>query len=292
MNRQSLMCFSTLAETLNFSKAAECLFISQPALSRHIAKLEKELGCVLFERNTHKVELTRSGIICLEYVNSTLREYGKLIEVAKGVSGVISGTLLVGYSGRSNIELVSQGLRDLHELYPHVKARIFCNHIEGLKRGLRSGEYDIIILFEPCIENENDMEWITLKKSQFDAVLPEEHPLANCMDIPLNALKNERFVSSIRETAPQIYDTRIKLCAEAGFVPNIVEHVKNAQAAAISVGALGLVTLLPKASIDPCTPGISVVPIQGLEGSFNIILAWRKGETNPCIQLFCRILKG
>lgn len=286
------MCFSTLAETLNFSRAAECMFISQPAFSRQIANLEKELGCILLKRNTHKVELTPEGETCLQFVNSVLREYDKLIEAANRASNEISGTILIGYAGRSHIELVFEGLRDLHARYPHIKARICCNHIEGLKRGLRSGEYDVIILFEPCIEGDNDIEWITLARSQFDAVLPQHHPLANNKSIPLSALKNERFVSSIRETAPQIYDTRLKLCAQAGFVPNIVEHVKNAQAATISVGALGLVTLLPKAAVDPCTPGISIVPLQGLEGSFNIILAWRKGEQNPCIPLFCRILKG
>lgn len=284
MTQQRLKCFVAVAETLNFSKASEMLFISQPALSRQIEKLEDELQCRLFQRDKRSVQLTRDGIICLRYARGILDAYDNLEEALKLSRSALSGTLHLGYGGRSHLKYITAGLKKLRVANPLIHVDIRKDHIEGLKWGLRTGMDDAIIIFEPCIDPEW-MAWKLIEKQQMDAILPADHPLAQAESIPLIALRDERFVTSSRANHPQIYDTRLSLCAQAGFSPRIQRVVKTAEAAAIEVGTNGFVTLLPKSAIDPSLPNIRVVSIEGLEGTFNVVLAWKKGNENPGIQL-------
>ena len=293
MDKQSLLCFVTVAESLNYSRAAEKLYITQPAISRQIFKLEKQLGCQLFYRNTHEVSLTPSGMIALESAERILYEYDVLINNMSDCNQGFIGSLRIAYGGRSHVEYLTKAMSLIQKYYPSVNTVIRRGNIEEIKRGLRTGEDDAILLFRTCIsDHETDLEWTLVSKYRFSAILPMEHHLAKRDSIALSELSNESFVSSVRDQSPQIYEERLKVCMKAGFVPNIVEHVPTADEVVMTVGVKGYVGLLTSGAVDPCIPNISVIPIDDYMEGLDIIIAWRKGDQNPCIPILVKALLG
>ncbi len=259
--------------------------MTQPALSRQIEKLEEELQCKLFERDRRSVQLTQNGKVCYRYARDVLESYDNLLDAMHLQRRSMTGTLHIGYGGRSHLNQLIQSMEMLRSKHPLLHVDLRKDHIEGLKWGLRMGVDDLVFLFEPCVEEEW-MEKRVVATLQMEAVLPANHPLAKEPHIPLIALRDERFVTSDRKNQPQIYDTRIRLCMEAGFSPKIERTVKTAEAACVEVCTNSMVTLLPKDAIDPKLPNIVAVPLEGLQGTFNIVVAWKRGSANPHVKAF------
>lgn len=106
MTDTQILQFVTVAKYLNFSRAAEVLYISQPALSKQIRKLEEELGFPLFTRSTHDVQLTASGETMFRYFDSLISSYEQVLRKAKAQSADTSDDLFIGVLDNSSYDSV------------------------------------------------------------------------------------------------------------------------------------------------------------------------------------------
>lgn len=86
MNIQAIQMVVCVAEELSFSRAAEKLFVSQPAISKQIQQMERELGVALFKRDRHQVELTPAGAACLPLFQQMKRDYERVQRIAGGLT--------------------------------------------------------------------------------------------------------------------------------------------------------------------------------------------------------------
>lgn len=180
MEMQTLKEFLQLTQTLNYTAAADRLFISRPTLSKHIKKLEEELGVELFERSTKSVALTKQGRILRERAYSIMHEYEAMLVELKGVQ-TISGTLRIGGClryPRINLAMSLEVSRFEHE-YRDVEITMTDIYYRDYREPLMNGTFDLICSFRLPGLNEEGLDFIPLIDMEVCAWVSEDSVLAN-----------------------------------------------------------------------------------------------------------------
>ena len=141
--------FIAVAENLNFSKAAEELFISQPAVTKHIKELESKLGTALFERKGNKVYLTKSGKLVYRRLKQIKQQYRDLEYELGRLSEAFNGSLRIGASSTISQYLIPSVIASFHRRYPKIKLDLFNGNSFEMEQKLLDNEIDLAL-----VENE------------------------------------------------------------------------------------------------------------------------------------------
>jgi len=158
MDTKQVQCFLAIAECKNFTEAASRLFISQPAVSRHIFNLETELGVTLFRRDKRSVDLTPAGTVIQQGLLRLSDDFGIVLKEAKRVQQDSISTLHVGIahyiSYHSLPPVVYQFLRNTESKTVNIESFEY----SSLGDGLSKGKYDIIITFRKTLQSHDDFD--------------------------------------------------------------------------------------------------------------------------------------
>lgn len=259
MEIQYLQEFATLAETGNFLDAAENLFISQSSLSKHIKKLEDELGCPLFDRTTRKVRLNDNGRILLEYASQILQLNYQCISVLHSAADSKTQTINIG----SIPVTTSYQITDLVWSFRKWNSNIQVNLVEGessdLKEMLRQNKVEAAFIRD-MNEEDNEFVRIPLETDHLCAALPKEHPLAGRRKVSLKELEPEDFL--LLDKGTLLHSLVLKSCLTYGFQPNVVYTNKRAESILDLVEKGMGVTLLMKKPLEKLhNPNVSLVDI-------------------------------
>lgn len=192
MELRQLHYFVTVAGTLNFSKAARILFITQGTLSQQIQQLEAELGHELFVRNSHKVELTDAGMELLPLARETIAASDHCLERMRDLKQGLSGTLNIGMT-QSFAGLVNPVIRKFAIQNPMVKLNVMYESATGLHEMLQAGMLDFIIAFKPAAMYENVVSE-PFMESQLAVVMRQGHALAKRESLSFNDLAGYSIV--------------------------------------------------------------------------------------------------
>lgn len=141
--------FLKVAENQSFSKAAKELFISQPAVTRHIKELEKALNAALFERKGNKIYLTKSGKLSYDYLKRINHLYRELEFEIGILNDTFKGTLRIGSSSTIMQYLIPKVLASFHKRYPKIELFMYNGNSFGMEQKLLDNEIDIAL-----VENE------------------------------------------------------------------------------------------------------------------------------------------
>lgn len=142
----ALQVFVIVAELRNFSRAAERLHMTQPAVSQHIRALEQQLGAKLLERSSKSVSLTRAGGIVLGHAREIGAQYGRMRERIDELSGSVRGPLAIGASYTFGEYALPQTMAELLRVYPEIAPSIAIGNTAGIADRLRGKELDIGIV--------------------------------------------------------------------------------------------------------------------------------------------------
>ena len=177
MELRHLRYFITVAEELNFSKAALKLFTTaQPSLSQQIKDLEEDVGVQLFYRTKRKVELTEEGTVFLEQARLTLAQADKAVAMARQVSQAKQQMLRIGFVPVAEVKIFPSVLPNLRVQHPDFKIELLSlNNTEQMKR-LKKGELDIS--FTRHNLNSDEIKSLFVLREPMVFILPEDHPLA------------------------------------------------------------------------------------------------------------------
>lgn len=183
---KQLKYFLAVADSLNFRRAAEMLYISQPTLSYQIAELERELGAELFARDRRRVYLTSSGQALLKPARAMLEQADELPELAKRGSEENNGVLRIGFDDtEDHFELigVTQAVADFTAANPHVKIEMNrCQFPECADRVIYD-ELDLAFLIMRHKERlPPDLISRTVYRSRLVAVVREDSPAHTCAE--------------------------------------------------------------------------------------------------------------
>ncbi len=200
MNLSQLRYFRKLAEIQHFTRAAEALFITQPALSNSIKQLENELSVPLFEQQGRNVRLTKYGKEFNQYISEGLDSIDKGIQIAQEHASSLSGTIDIGTIFTVQSDYLPALLRMYRKLYgTQVVVRLYQGLTHNLLHNLQNGTYDISIAAYSNLFP--DLEFIPVLTQDFVAVVHEDSPHANKDVITLDDLRSSGIVTYRPETS-------------------------------------------------------------------------------------------
>ena len=298
MELRHLRYFVAVAEELNFSRAAERVYLSQPALSQQIRKLEEELGVNLLYRTKRRVELTEAGRVLLEGSRPALVQIEQTARAARAAGGVEGSRLRVGFPEYANHTLVADILQAFRKRYPDVELEehemFLLQQTSRQVSRLRSGALDVGFLLLPV-----DDEALTLERVlgiELVAALPEDHPLAAREGVLMRELAGERLIMFPRRFHPNSYDYIMECCREAGFNPDVVQKnepqlYSGATTYRMVSSGVGIgIVAVPVVSSTSRPVGVVFRPLREPTPVLNLAAAWRRGDTSPSLQAFLDVV--
>ena len=199
MELRQLHFFVTLAEELNFRRAAERMHIAQPAFSEQIRRLERELGARLFDRTSHYVRLTEAGTLFLEEVVPALAQVDHAAVVAARAGQGVLGSVTVGLTGPAANELTPQILRNFAGRYPAVGLDLREFGFADPSAGLAARAVDVAFVRLPVTE-PRDLVVAPLLEEPRVAVMACDHRLAGADSLSAADMAAEPFVTGPRPT--------------------------------------------------------------------------------------------
>ena len=141
-----LKVFHTVAKRLNFTKAADELCITQPAVSKHIQEIESYFQLKLFDRNGSKIKLTEAGEILLQYTNQLFAIYNKLEFDLNEINHRHSGQLRIGASTTIAQYVLPPLLADFHKKFPDIQVTLMISNTEQIEQALQNKDIDFGII--------------------------------------------------------------------------------------------------------------------------------------------------
>ena len=197
MTLNQLECFMVLAQRLNFTQAADDLFMAQPALSRLISALEKELDLQLFYRNSRSVALTPAGTVFFKKCPKILDEYRGSVVAARLAQEGYRGSLTLGIMRDTFEPKLPTLYQRFRTAYPHVSLLIRGYSHSSLLSALERGEVDAILNYMPMPSGQESPS-ILLHKNHQCIITALDHPLASRGSIRMEEVKDEPFVVMAR----------------------------------------------------------------------------------------------
>lgn len=288
---QQIDYFLTVAEVLNFTDASRLLYISQPALSKQIGVLEKELGFPLFVRNRRHVALTPEGASLYNDWLDLSKRMENSIHAARTVNSQTSGSLSISCSDTFNYnDVLPATVRRYTQTYPQIDVNIESHSFRTLRDGLMNDTYDII--FTPYFELDGlpEVHWLKLKDIPLSIIIPTSNPLSEQDTVKFRELKDETFILiSPDDSLGGIAHTQ-NLCRRSGFRMKNARYVPNVTSMELAVkNGLGVAvcnSMLFENNTDICR--IYPLDIQP-EDSF-LIAVWKKHSSNISLELFTAML--
>ncbi len=191
MNIQKYMSFVWTVEYGSFTKAAEKLHYSQSGISRMIADLEKEWNVILLERIKGGVKLTSDGLKLLPYAKRLVVEYNRLQMQVDELNGLKSGLIRIGTFSSVATHWLPNIIKEFQKDYPHIDYELLLGDYDEIEEWILEGRVDCGFLRLPT---HSEFETIFLEQDKLMAIIPENHPLANCEKFPIVALCDEPFM--------------------------------------------------------------------------------------------------
>ncbi|MGH1044561.1 LysR substrate-binding domain-containing protein [Bacillus mycoides] len=287
MDIRKMKYFITVAEELNFSRAAECLMMAQPPLSQEIRKLEEELGIQLLHRTKRMVELTDAGKIFLEGARQTLLQVDRTIKETQLADEGKIGHLIIGFV--DSTETVIDILKTFRERFPKIQLilremttdqQIKALYEKQIHIGfIRSKQNNEILVSEVCSE-----ECLKL-------VLHEEHPLVSLHNISIKSLVDEPFILFPRHFGTNFYDLIISYFWEHGVSLNIVQEAIQMQTIVNLVAAGMGISVVPSSVESYKKSGVMYKDIQENTPKINLYVGWRQDEKSVVLENFLTVVR-
>lgn len=194
MNTIQLECFMSVADHLNFARAAEELHISQPAVTHQIASLEAELGTKLFRRTTRSVALTNDGRGFFSDARQILESMRLAKQRLSPQAGERFSTLTIGCHTTFELWFLPQLLQSLLHKHPGLHPILKVTPFHSLESQLDNGSVDLIFQYKAAAADAHLWKYHELTKFQMDCVMPKNHPLADESIITDEILKSEKLI--------------------------------------------------------------------------------------------------
>ncbi len=293
MDLRRIRHFTVLAQTLNFSRAAERLHIAQPALSVSIQKLESELGTRLFERTPSGVRLTDSGQAALVDARRLLYHGEQLTRAARDATAGTTGRLRIGFVGSAVYGLIPTLVPAFRAEYPDVELVLREDTSARIVQRLEEETLDIGLVRTPLMQ-PTTLELLPLQQDRFIAALPRSHPLAAAPRLSLAAFADEPFVLYTAADASGLHSAAMAACQSAGFVPQVAQQaIQVPTVLALVASGLG-VALVPEVVRGFLGEKVTYRDLddQTAAPPTALALAWNAALESPAGERFIRLARG
>ena len=248
MADRRLQVFYTVAKLLSFTKAADALHMTQPAVTFQIRQLEDHFNTRLFDRTHNRVSLTEAGQVAYQFGERIFELYAEMENAIKELTGDVSGALTVGASTTIAEYMLPSLLGTFKAQHPDVNLRLKVSNTEGIVSMVENNVIDLGVVEAP-VANKNLLVEVC-QEDELVLVIPADHPLAQCETVAAAELVGYPFIcreegSGTREVVTEYLNaqgidrTDMNECLELGSS----ESIKGAVEAGMGVSILSRATL-------------------------------------------------
>lgn len=281
--------FLVLTEHLNFSSAAESLFITQSALSRHISALEAELGTRLFDRTTQSVVLTASGQVFKNRIAELVEDYDDLCSELR--------ILRSGFSHRLRISCPYYAIHDylgpMPELferrYPDIKLQYSVGDPNEAMQNLLDDRADLAIVPRYKLSRTAELCSHVAFRERLGVLLSQSHPLAGRKSLRLSDLKNETFLSVGNNYFNASWRHVANLCKLSGFVPGSPALFNQMEALIIAIRRGDGVSVIGSHMRSQESELVAFRPLEDADCARDVCIWYKRDNPNSAIEKFIRL---
>ncbi len=285
-----LRAFHAVAERGSFSEAALALGYAQSVVSHHVAALEQEFGLTLIDRATRPVRPTEAGERLLEHASLLLGQVAAAEEELRALAGLLTGRVRVGAFLTACTSFVPAALARFEDSHPGVKVELEQLQPAAALPRVRAGELDVAVTWDTGEEVPEGFERLFLGHDPYRIVVPAGHRLARRRELRMADLAGERFNGPAEDPSGSYRAMLDRLCAEAGFTPDVAYLVQDVTVGRAFVAAGVSVALMPELALPEPRPDVAVRPVPGLEPARFVYATWLRGRRVPAIPAMTRAL--
>ena len=177
MADRRLQVFHAVAKQSSFTKAAETLFMTQPAVTFQIKQLEEHFNTRLFDRTHNRISLTDAGERVYEYAAQIFDLYAKMDNAVRDMTGEISGVLIIGASTTIAEYMLPSLLGDFKKKYPDVNVHLKVSNSDGIVHMVENNDIDLGVVEAPVVNKNLVVE--NCRNDRLVAIVPPQHALAD-----------------------------------------------------------------------------------------------------------------
>lgn len=298
-----LRVFVEVAKHLSFTKAAKELFVSQPAISRHINELENSYKVVLFERQSGKITLTHEGEIFLRHAKVILEKYNEMAYDMELLSGDFGGEIKIGASTTIAQYLISPLLANFIARFPNVKVSLFTGNSEQVENALEEHRIDLglvegdkkrpnlkyshfakdeLVLVTSSYNRCRESVFVTMlqTKNESDNQQVGEMPLLTSLPLVLREMGSGTLEVIEKALAPyNIKLNHLNILLQIGNTEGIKQFLESSHS---SYAILSIISVLKELKQNQ----LKVIDIEGLDIEREFSFVCRHGGSNERVEKF------
>lgn len=248
MSDRRLQVFHAVARLLSFTKAAEVLHMTQPAVTFQIRQLEEQFDTRLFDRAHNRVSLTEAGHVAFEFAETIFERYSEMENAIRDITGSISGSLTLGASTTISEYMLPALLGDFNAKNPEVLLRLRVSNTDGIVSMIENNVIDLGVVEGPVTNKNLLVE--KCRKDELVVVVPPDHEFASQKSVNIKDVLDGSFIcreegSGTREVVSEYVKSQglgkhaLKACLELGSP----EAIKGAIEAGMGVSILSSVSI-------------------------------------------------
>jgi LysR family hydrogen peroxide-inducible transcriptional activator len=268
MNIRDLKYLIALSEYKHFGKAAAACFVSQPALSMQIKKLEESLGVQLLERTNKTVLLTAAGLQITERARKMLEQFEEMYHLAKLAEDPHHATLKIGI------------IPALSKKFQKVFFYLIEAQTSQLIDELKTGKLDAVFLASPLSTTEPSFSHVIVFKEAFLLAVPRAHPLAKRKTIQKHDLENERLF--LLEEGHCMRDQTLSLCEKMDATESHDFRATSLETLRHMVAAGNGITFMPQLAVQK-NQDVVYIPFSAPKPMRSIGLYWRSSAVKKLL---------
>ena len=278
--------FITLAGELNYTRTADRLFIAQSVLSRHIKRMEEELGAELFERSTHGVRLTDAGRIAFAELGGVVDRYDAFLDkfsfALKGGAGYLRFGIIyyaIGY-------YLDSVVGEIEKVCPGADVSVRSFQSPGLSRDLLAGKIDLGLTYRASLPEDPALCISDLREERMALVFPATHRLAGRQTVSAKELGEEVFVFMKSEGWHEVYVRSLLSKHIQGEIK--CAHTEQIDTLGSAVHGMNAVAVVSEHDANAGWRKVSSALIEEEDFRITISLACMAGNDNPTLATFLR----
>lgn len=248
MADRRLQVFNTVARFLSFTKAAESLHMTQPAVTFQVRQLEEYFNTRLFDRTHNRISLTDAGSRVYEFSDRIFDLYAEMDNAVRDMTGEISGVLIIGASTTIAEYMLPSLLGDFKKKYPDVNVHLKVSNSDGIVSMVENNDIDLGVVEAPVMNKNLVVE--ECRKDRLVAIAAPQHALAGSKSVKLKELLQHDYIA--REEGSGTREVIHEYLASAGLKPGDVhvvmelgspEAIKGAVEAGMGISIVSEVTI-------------------------------------------------
>lgn len=279
--------FIEVADCLNFTEAANRLYVSQQAVSNQIRNLEKEIGVPLFSRTTKQVILTEGGKMLYDEWKELLRRSDESVETARQTYGRSRKKIRIGIAEVSGIiDVISRALANYSDSFPEVEFETEIRPFIKLEELLQKKEADVIVtLASELSKYESSYQTRPFFDLELGIALSSRHPLAGKTDLSIADLREETIYMLSSTYSSEAEELIVAHCRAEGFSPKEIKFFHNIDSMEVALHTGKGVSIGYRIFFRNADHQLKFFPIRGFIHQ-QLVAAWRKDNRNDMRYLF------